>query len=54
VVPMDFLRVPLSALLGYMLYNEFLDVWTVAGALLILFGNALNLRGAGTARIKPE
>ena len=54
VVPMDFLRVPLSALLGYMLYNEFLDIWTVAGALLILFGNALNLRGAGTARIKPE
>ena len=54
VVPMDFLRVPLSALLGYMLYSEFLDIWTVAGALLILFGNALNLRGAGTARIKPE
>jgi len=54
VVPMDFLRVPLSALLGYLLYNEFLDMWTVAGALLILFGNALNLRGAGTARLKPE
>jgi drug/metabolite transporter (DMT)-like permease len=54
VVPMDFLRVPLSALLGYMLYNEMLDAWTVAGAVLILFGNALNLRGAGTARIRPE
>jgi drug/metabolite transporter (DMT)-like permease len=54
VVPMDFLRVPLSALLGYLAYNEFLDIWTVAGALLILFGNALNLRGAGTARIKPD
>lgn len=54
VVPMDFLRVPLSALLGYMLYNEMLDAWTVAGAVLILFGNALNLRGAGTARIRSE
>lgn len=46
VVPMDFLRVPLSALLGYLLYNEILDVWTVVGALLILFGNTLNLLGA--------
>jgi drug/metabolite transporter (DMT)-like permease len=46
VVPMDFLRVPLSALLGYLLYSEMLDVWTVAGALLILFGNTLNLLGA--------
>jgi len=53
VVPMDFLRVPLSALLGWMLYNELLDGWTVAGAVLILFGNTLNIRGAGTARVPP-
>lgn len=46
VIPMDFLRVPLSAALGYLLYSETLDVWTVAGAALILFGNLLNLRGA--------
>lgn len=46
VIPMDFLRVPLSAALGYLLYSEMLDVWTVAGAALILFGNLLNLRGA--------
>lgn len=46
VIPMDFLRVPLSAALGYLLYSEMLDVWTVAGAALILFGNLLNLKGA--------
>lgn len=46
VIPMDFLRVPLSAALGYLLYSEVLDIWTVAGAALILFGNLLNLRGA--------
>jgi drug/metabolite transporter (DMT)-like permease len=46
VIPMDFLRVPLSAALGYLLYNEMLDVWTVAGGALILLGNMLNLRGA--------
>jgi drug/metabolite transporter (DMT)-like permease len=53
VIPMDFLRVPLSALLGWLYYQEALDIWTVAGAVLILFGNMLNLRNAGTARIPP-
>ncbi len=44
VVPMDFLRVPLSALIGFLLYNESIDMMTALGAGLILFGNALNLR----------
>jgi drug/metabolite transporter (DMT)-like permease len=44
VIPMDFLRVPLSAVLGYLVYSEVLDVWTVAGAVLILSGNLINLR----------
>lgn len=51
VVPMDFLRVPLTAFLGWALYMEAIDALTVAGALLILGGNALNLRRGGTARI---
>jgi len=46
VVPMDFLRVPLSALIGYLVFSEVLDAWTLAGAVLILFGNVLNLRAA--------
>ncbi len=46
VVPMDFLRVPLSALAGWLLYAEQLDMFTVLGALLILAGNLLNLKGA--------
>lgn len=44
VVPMDFLRVPLTALLGYLLYNENLDTMTAVGATLILCGNLLNLQ----------
>ena len=44
VVPMDFLRVPLTATAGWLLYSERLDVWTVLGATLILFGNLLNLK----------
>ena len=44
VVPMDFLRVPLTATAGWLLYSERLDAWTVLGAALILFGNLLNLK----------
>jgi drug/metabolite transporter (DMT)-like permease len=44
VVPMDFLRVPLTALAGWLLYSERLDAFTVLGAALILTGNLVNLR----------
>jgi drug/metabolite transporter (DMT)-like permease len=44
VVPMDFLRVPLTATAGWLIYSERLDLLTVLGAVLILSGNLLNLR----------
>jgi len=44
VVPMDFVRVPLTALAGWLVYAERVDLFTVLGVLLILAGNALNLR----------
>ena len=44
VVPMDFLRVPVTALVGWMVYSEIIDAWTATGAALILLGNLLNLR----------
>ena len=44
VIPMDFLRVPLSAAAGWLLYSERLDMFTVLGASLILAGNLLNLK----------
>ena len=46
VVPMDFLRVPLAALMGWLIYAEKIDLLTALGAALILFGNLLNLKGA--------
>lgn len=46
VVPMDFLRVPLAALTGWLVYAERIDLFTGVGAALILCGNLLNLKGA--------
>ena len=47
VVPMDFLRVPFTALAGWALYAERVDLLTLAGMALILAGNGLNLVRAG-------
>ncbi|NRF67597.1 DMT family transporter [Aquincola sp. S2] len=44
VVPMDFLRVPLTALAGWLVYAERIDALTVLGTALILGANLLNLR----------
>jgi drug/metabolite transporter (DMT)-like permease len=44
VMPMDFLRLPLSALIGWLLYQEQIDVFTACGAALILGGNLLNVQ----------
>ncbi len=52
VMPMDYLRVPLSAVLGYLLYSEAIDGFTAVGAGLILVGNLFNLRRPNTKRIE--
>jgi drug/metabolite transporter (DMT)-like permease len=52
VVPMDFLRVPLSAVVGWLVYTESIDMVTALGAALILAGNMLNLKGS-SAPAKP-
>ncbi len=46
VLPMDFLRVPLTAAAGWLIYSERLDIFTVVGAALILTGNLLNLKSS--------
>ncbi|WP_442501377.1 DMT family transporter [Marinivivus vitaminiproducens] len=54
VVPLDFMRVPLTALAGWLIYNEIFDTWMIVGTALILSGNLFNLRRAGTARIPTD
>jgi drug/metabolite transporter (DMT)-like permease len=49
VLPMDFLRVPLTATAGWLIYSERLDLFTLLGAALILTGNLLNLKATDPA-----
>lgn len=44
VMPVDFARLPLIAVIGMVFYGELLDVWVVVGAALILAANYVNLR----------
>jgi drug/metabolite transporter (DMT)-like permease len=44
VVPLDFMRIPLIAFVGWWLYGEALDAYVFAGAGLIVLGVSWNLR----------
>jgi drug/metabolite transporter (DMT)-like permease len=52
VLPMDFLRVPLSVAAGWLIYSERLDMFTFLGAALILCGNLLNLKPASRIAVR--
>src|SRR5436853_2504413 len=44
VIPLDFLRIPLIAFVGWMFYRERIDVWVFVGAGIIVAGIIWNLR----------
>jgi drug/metabolite transporter (DMT)-like permease len=44
VVPLDFLRIPLIALVGWRLYGEALDPYVFVGSGCIIAGILYNLR----------
>lgn len=44
VVPMDFLRLPLIAVVGAMLYGEKVEIWVYVGAAVILAGNMFSIK----------
>jgi drug/metabolite transporter (DMT)-like permease len=54
VLPMDFLRVPLTAAAGWLIYSERLDMFTLLGAALILSGNLLNLKATDPISARAE
>lgn len=55
VVPLDFLRVPLTALAAWLVFSERFDIFTVIGAAVILGGNLVNLgRGASPRPVQEQ
>ena len=44
VVPLDFMRIPLIAVVGWAIYSEPLDIFVLLGALIIVSGVLWNLR----------
>jgi len=54
VVPIDFMRIPLIAVIGWALYGESLDIFILLGALIIVAGVFWNMRAeAARARVLP-
>ncbi|MCV2870527.1 DMT family transporter [Defluviimonas sp. WL0002] len=45
VVPVDFLRLPVIAIIGMLAYGEPIDLWVFLGGAVIFFANWLNLAG---------
>lgn len=51
VMPMDFLRLPLIAVVGLVLYGEPIQFWVFVGAVIVFAGSWLNLNaGSGSGR----
>lgn len=44
VMPMDFARLPVIAVIGMLLYGERIDIWIALGAAIIFGANWLNIR----------
>jgi drug/metabolite transporter (DMT)-like permease len=57
VVPLDFMRIPLIAVVGWAFYDERLDIFVLIGALIIIGGVLWNLRSehaqARDSLVKP-
>jgi len=44
IAPIDFLRLPIIAIIGAVFYSEAIDVWIIIGAIIIFSANYLNIR----------
>ena len=44
ILPMDYLRLPITFLIGYVFYAETLDIWVGVGASVIFLANYLHLK----------
>lgn len=49
VIPLDFMRLPIIAVVGFAVYNEAFDVFVLFGALVMFSGNYVSIRGERAA-----
>ncbi|SFI85421.1 DMT family transporter [Celeribacter neptunius] len=56
VTPIDFLRLPIIAVVGMLFYGESLDIYVFIGALIIFSGNYINILSENRriARVPPQ
>ena len=54
VVPMDFLRLPLIAVVGALFYDEPLNGYILAGAVVMCIGNAVSMRAETGSATHPR
>jgi drug/metabolite transporter (DMT)-like permease len=50
VIPIDFLRLPLIAVVGLLFYRETVSIWVFVGALIVCAATWLNLKSASNSR----
>lgn len=50
VTPFDFMRLPFSVALGFVLFTELPDLWTVVGGVVIFLSSLLVMRGEAARR----
>tara|TARA_Y200000002_G_C22384639_1_gene538781 strand:+ start:269 stop:580 length:312 start_codon:yes stop_codon:yes gene_type:complete len=44
VMPIDFVRLPLISMVGFLFYNEMLTWYIVLGSVLVFLGNYINIK----------
>jgi drug/metabolite transporter (DMT)-like permease len=53
VMPIDFTRLPVIAVVGMLLYDEEVVIWTLLGAIVIFAANYINILGA-SGKLRPR
>ncbi len=54
VMPIDFVRLPLISMVGYLFYNEVLTWYIILGSALVFVGNYINIKAEERAQINER
>ena len=54
VQPVNFMRMPIAAIFGWVLFNEFPDIWTWFGAIIIFCATTYAVRRGAKTTVRPS